>query len=156
MKHEFDYGDEVRVVRNVRNDGTFPGTDIGDLLIRRGSCGYVRNIGTFLQDQTIYTVHFIEEDLMIGCREEELIRIDELWVPSLFEFREKVTCKVPLAINGEVIVEPGQQGEVIKVLRDHPGGCAYHVRFPGRTLLIPENSLEHYEEDNDESQSASA
>lgn len=152
----FDYGDGVRVTRNVRNDGTFPGRDIGELLIRRGSSGFVRNIGTFLQDQVIYTVHFIEQDLLVGCREEELISIDEPWVPSAFEFRDKVTCKLPLAIHGEVIVEPGQEGEVIKVMRDHPGGVAYHVRFPGRTLLIPETALQSIEqEDGDEPQQAS-
>ena len=27
----FEYGDEVRVVRNVRNDGTYPGMDTGTL-----------------------------------------------------------------------------------------------------------------------------
>ena len=145
MQHAFDYGDEVRVTRNVRNDGTFPGRETGELLIRRGSSGFVRNIGTFLQDQIIYTVHFIEQDLMVGCREEELLSIDEQWVPSVYEFRDKVSCTTPLAINGEVIIEPGQEGEVIKVLRDHPGGVAYHVRFPGRTLLVPESVLTPFE-----------
>ncbi|MEW5756116.1 MAG: nitrogen fixation protein NifZ [Pseudomonadota bacterium] len=139
--HAFDYGDQVRVIRNVRNDGTFPGRDIGELLIRRGSSGYVRNIGTFLQDQIIYTVHFLEQDLMVGCREEELISIDEYWVPNVFEFRDKVACKMPLAINGEVIVDTGQEGQVIKVLRDHPGGVAYHVHFSGHTLVVPEAAL---------------
>ncbi len=61
MKPVYDYGDEVRVIRNLRNDGSFPGKDKGDLLIRRGQVGHVRNMGTFLQDQIIYTVHFVEE-----------------------------------------------------------------------------------------------
>jgi nitrogen fixation protein NifZ len=30
---------------------------------------------------------------------------------------------------------------VLKVLRDMPSGVHYHVRFPGRTLLVPENAL---------------
>ena len=38
---QFEYGDEVRVIRNVRNDGTYPGMDTGSLLIRRGSVGCV-------------------------------------------------------------------------------------------------------------------
>ena len=50
MRPRFEYGEEVRVIRNVRNDGTFPGTEIGELLIKRGSIGYVQNIGTFLQE----------------------------------------------------------------------------------------------------------
>ena len=147
MKTQYQIGDELRLIRNVRNDGTFPGTEIGELLVRRGSTGFVRNIGTFLQDQIIYTIHFVEIDMMIGCREEELISIDDEWIPSLFEFRQKVTCKIPLAIKGEIVVEPGTQGEVIKVLNDDPKAINYHIRFPGRTLLIPESALEPYEQE---------
>ncbi len=46
----YNYGVAVRVIRNVRNDGTYPGMDTGDFLVRRGSVGYVVNVGTFLQD----------------------------------------------------------------------------------------------------------
>ena len=70
MRPRFDYGDEVRVRRNVRNDGTFPGAEVGRLLVRRGSTGFVRDLGTFLQDQVIYSVHFLAEDRLVGCREE--------------------------------------------------------------------------------------
>lgn len=142
MKPSFSYGDVVRVTRNVRNDGTFPGAEIGDMLIRRGSMGHVRNIGTYLQDQIIYSVHFTDEDLLVGCREEELIGENDPWVPSRFEYRDKVVSKIPLAVNGEVIVEQGAEAEVLKVLRDMPGGVQYHVRFPGRTLQVPETALD--------------
>ncbi len=142
MKPRFDYGDAVRVIRNVRNDGTYPGLEIGDFLVRRGSVGYVQNVGTFLQDQIIYSIHFLEADKIVGCREEELISEDEPWNPSRFEFRDKVVCNKSLAVNGEVLVEQGMEGEVLKVLRDFPGGVQYHVRFPGRTLQVPENVLE--------------
>ena len=142
MKPAFSYGDVVRVTRNVRNDGTFPGAEIGDMLIRRGSVGHVRNIGTYLQDQIIYSVHFTDEDILVGCRQEELIGENDPWVPSRFEFRDKVISKIPLGINGEIIVEQGAQAEVIKVLRDAPGGVQYHVRFPGRTLQVPEAALD--------------
>jgi nitrogen fixation protein NifZ len=63
-------------------------------------------------------------------------------VPSKFEFRDKVLSKKVLAIDGEVIVEKDAEGEVLKVLRDMPGGVQYHVRFPGRTLQVPEDALE--------------
>lgn len=53
---KWDYGDGVRLIRNVRNDGTYPGLDPGAPLVRRGSIGYVVNVGTFLQDQVIYSV----------------------------------------------------------------------------------------------------
>lgn len=143
-KPRFEYGEEVRVTRNVRNDGTYPGMEIGDFLVRRGSVGHVTNIGTFLQDQIIYSIHFVDEGKMVGCREEELIGADEPWNPSMFEFRDKVTPTIPLAINGEVIAEPGTQGEILKVLREVQP-MAYHVRFPGRTLQVPESVLAPFE-----------
>ena len=142
MMPQFEYGTAVRVIRNVRNDGTYPGLKTGDFLVRRGSVGYVRDVGTFLQDQIIYSVHFLDEDKLVGCREEELIGEDEPWTPSKFEFRDKVTPKMQLAIQGEVIASPGDEAEVLKVLRDAPGGVQYHVRFPGRTLQVPEAALD--------------
>ncbi len=142
MRPRFDFGDKVRVIRNVRDDGTFPGANIGNLLVRRGSVGYVRDVGTFLQDQLIYSVHFFEQQKMIGCREEELISADDPWVPSEFEFRDWVTPKLTLAVQGEIIAKPGDPGQILKVIRDLPDGPAYHVRFPGRTLQVPEKLLE--------------
>ena len=138
----YDYGDEVRVIRNVRNDGTYPGLDVGAPLVRRGSVGYVVNVGTFLQDQVIYSVHFLNEQRLVGCREEELIPADEPWTPSRFEFRDKVTSRINLAVNGEIIAAIGAEGEILKVLRhEDPSQVQYHVRFPGRTLQVPENVL---------------
>lgn len=142
MRPVFDFGDDVRVIRNVRNDGTFPGLETGQLLVRRGSIGHVRDVGSFLQDQIIYTVHFVEQDRVVGCRQEELILASDPWVPSMFEFRDRVLAKLPLAIRGEVIVEKGDTGEIQRVDRDAPGGVAYEVRFPGRTLLVPETALQ--------------
>lgn len=137
----YDYGDQVRVTRNVRNDGTYPGMEIGDFLIRRGSVGNVIEMGTFLQDQVIYTVHFLEDGRMVGCRAEELIPADAPWNPSKFEFRDKVKATMDLAINGEVIAHKGDEAEVLKVIRDAEI-IQYHVRFPGRTLQVPESCLE--------------
>ena len=78
----FEYGETVRVTRNVRNDGTYPGMDVGELLIRRGSVGNVIEVGTFLQDQVIFTVHFLNHGRMVGCRLEELIGAEEPWNPN--------------------------------------------------------------------------
>jgi nitrogen fixation protein NifZ len=141
MRPLYNYGDEVRVMRNVRNDGTYPGLEMGAPLIKRGSVGYVQSVGTYLQEYIIYSVHFVKEDILVGCKEEELLGASEPWVPSEFEFRDKVQAKIRLAINGEVLVEQNDQGEVLKVLRDMPNGVHYHVRFPGRTLLVPESAL---------------
>jgi nitrogen fixation protein NifZ len=141
MRPVFDYGDQVRVTRNVRNDGTYPGLDIGAPLVRRGSVGYVQSVGTYLQDQIIYSVHFLEEDLLVGCREEELLGADQPWVQSRFEFRDKVTARIPLGVKGKLLVKQGEQGEVLKVLRESQDDVQYHVRFPGRTLQVPESAL---------------
>jgi nitrogen fixation protein NifZ len=143
----FEFGEAVRVTRNVRNDGTYPGKAVGDMLIRRGSVGNVIEMGTFLQDQVIYTVHFLDHGKMVGCRTEELIPADAPWNPSRFEFRDKVVCSRNLAIGGEVIVNKGCEGEVLKVMRDHEP-MQYHVRFPGRTLQVPESVLEPADPEN--------
>ncbi len=129
-------------MRTVRNDGTFPGTPTGGVLIRRGAVGFVRDVGTFLQDQLIYSIHFLDENILVGCREQELQGADEPWVPSLFEFRDKVTPRIQLAVNGEVIAKPGDEGEVLKAFREAEDNVTYHVRFPGRTLQVPEKILE--------------
>jgi nitrogen fixation protein NifZ len=144
MDARWDYGEPVRLVRNVRNDGTYPGLDPGEPLVRRGSIGYVVDVGTFLQDQIIYSVNFLDEGKIVGCREEELIGAEDPWTPSKFEFREKVCSAKGLSVNGAVLVALGAPGEVIKVIRDAPGGVAYHIHFdslPGRVLQIPEDAL---------------
>jgi nitrogen fixation protein NifZ len=152
MLPRYEYGEAVRVVRNVRNDGTFPGRATGDLLVARGSVGYVKDVGTFLQDQLIYSVDFVDAGLLVGCREEELIAATDTWIPSRFETRAKVRAALPLGLQGQVVVEAGQIGEVLRVLRDAPGGVAYHVYFGngglnGRVLQVPESALNSTEEE---------
>ncbi len=137
----FEYGESVRVTRNVRNDGTYPGLDVGHLLIRRGSVGNIIEVGTFLQDQVIFTVHFLSQGRMVGCRLEELISADEPWNPSRFEFRDKVKCTIDLGVQGNVLVAKGTEGEVMKVIRDD-ALIQYHVAFREKMLQVPETALE--------------
>lgn len=140
----WEYGEAVRLIRNVRNDGTYPGMAVGAPLVRRGSVGHVVDVGTFLQEQVIYSVHFLDEGRIVGCREEELIGADEAWTPSRFEFRDQVRAALALSVNGEILVAQDSLGEIIKVIRDAPGGVAYHIHFdslPGRVLQIPETAL---------------
>ncbi|MDD2659930.1 MAG: nitrogen fixation protein NifZ [Methylococcales bacterium] len=137
----FEFGETVRVTRNVRNDGTYPEMDVGILLVRRGSVGNILNVGTFLQDQVIYTVHFLNVDRMVGCRLEELIGGDEPWNPSRFEFRDKVVCNIDLGVQGNILFPKGTEGEVFKVIRDSEK-IQYHVAFHGRTLQVPEPALD--------------
>ena len=143
MRTRWNIGDTLRLVRNVRNDGTYPGAALGDLLIRRGSVGTVVDVGTFLQDQVIYSLHFLDVDRVVGCREEELIGGDEPWIPSAFEARERVIAAKILALGGDTRVPRGAVGEVLRVVRDD-AAVAYHVHFyclPGRTLAVPESAL---------------
>lgn len=138
----YEYGQAVRLIRNVRNDGTYPGKDTGALLMRRGAVGCVYDVGTYLQDELIYRVHFIDQRRTVGCREEELIPASAPWIPNLFEFRDQVVATRRLAVRGEVVVEQGRAGSIEKVLRDLPGGIQYHVYFgDGRVLQVPETSL---------------
>lgn len=72
----FDYGDRVRAKRTIRNDGTFPGKDIGEILVKKGEEGYVVNIGTFLQQFYIYGVEFESTGNRVGMKRKELEMID--------------------------------------------------------------------------------
>jgi nitrogen fixation protein NifZ len=68
----FEIGQKVRVRKLIRNDGTFPGKDIGATLAKKGDVGYVISIGTFLQSSYIYAVHFLQTGNIVGCRTKEL------------------------------------------------------------------------------------
>lgn len=68
----FRIGQRVRLVKTIRNDGTYPHANVGDILVEAGAEGYVRAIGDFLQTIRIYEVNFIEEGVIFGCREAEL------------------------------------------------------------------------------------
>jgi len=74
----YDYGDKVRARRTVRNDGTFLGKDIGDILVNKGEEGYVVSIGTFLQQFYIYGVEFIESGNRVGMKRKEIDSVDLL------------------------------------------------------------------------------
>ncbi|CAO3417169.1 nitrogen fixation protein NifZ [Azospirillum doebereinerae] len=72
----FDQGHKVRALKDVRNDGTYPGCPVGDYLIRAGDIGYVISIGTYLQMYYIYAVDFYEKRVVVGMRAKELEMID--------------------------------------------------------------------------------
>ena len=74
----FAMGERVACRSVVRNDGTFNGRDIGDVLVQRGDIGYVRSIGTFLQQFYIYAVEFVESGHQVGMRAKELCTLDHL------------------------------------------------------------------------------
>jgi len=68
----FEIGDKVRSKKMIRNDGTYPGIEIGKTLIEEGDIGYVQNVGEFLQQFWIYSVDFVEKGQLVGMRAKEL------------------------------------------------------------------------------------
>jgi nitrogen fixation protein NifZ len=68
----FDYGAKVKSIKTIRNDGTYAGKDIGDVLVKKGDIGYVTSIGTFLQQFYIYAVDFVDTGHRVGMRGKEL------------------------------------------------------------------------------------
>ena len=73
----FDYGERVRSLKYVRNDGTFPGKEIGDVLVKKGDWGYVTSIGTFLNQFYIYGVEFVDLGYRVGMKAREIESLDE-------------------------------------------------------------------------------
>lgn len=73
----YDYGTRVVARKHIRNDGTFPGAEIGEVLVRKGDVGYVASIGTFLQRFYIYGVDFYERGRLVGMRGKELTLAEE-------------------------------------------------------------------------------
>jgi nitrogen fixation protein NifZ len=73
----FDYGAKVVSRFNIRNDGTYRGKEVGDILVKKGDVGYVSSIGTFLQQYYIYGVDFYERGTLVGMRSRELVAFEE-------------------------------------------------------------------------------
>jgi nitrogen fixation protein NifZ len=72
----FKPGTKVVSTKYVKNDGTYAGRDVGEVLVRKGDVGYVRDIGTFLQRYYIYAVEFITTGVVVGMRGRELDALD--------------------------------------------------------------------------------
>lgn len=68
----YSFGEKVKAKRTIRNDGTYAGKDIGEVLAKKGEEGYVVSIGTFLQQFYIYGVEFVESGNRVGMKRKEL------------------------------------------------------------------------------------
>ena len=68
----FGFGEKVKAKRTIRNDGTYAGKEIGDVLAKKGEEGYVVSIGTFLQQFYIYGVEFVDSGNRVGMKRKEL------------------------------------------------------------------------------------
>jgi nitrogen fixation protein NifZ len=92
----FQMGERVAARSVVRNDGTCNGHDIGEVLVRRGEVGYVRSIGTFLQQFYIYAVEFTDSGRQVGMRAKELCTLDHLPDEVLAQLGERAAMLAEL------------------------------------------------------------
>lgn len=75
-------GEKVACRYHVKNDGTFPGREIGERLVWKGDVGYIRDVGTFLQRYYIYSVEWVERGVIVGMRARELTSLDRPPTPA--------------------------------------------------------------------------
>lgn len=85
----FALGERVASRSVIRNDGTYKGRDIGEVLVQKGEVGYVRSIGTFLQQFYIYAVEFTASGHCVGMRAKELCTLDHLPAEVLARLGER-------------------------------------------------------------------
>ena len=86
----FAMGERVVSRTVVRNDGTYNGKDIGEVLVGKGEIGFVRSIGTFLQQFYIYAVEFSASGHRVGMRAKELCTLDHLPGEVLAQLAERL------------------------------------------------------------------
>jgi nitrogen fixation protein NifZ len=73
---KYQWGQRVRALIDLRNDGTFPDAPPEGLLVGVGDTGEIVQVGTHTEANTpIYLVEFGER-LVVGCLEEEIIPVE--------------------------------------------------------------------------------
>lgn len=77
---KYHIGQKVELLEDIVNDGTYPHAKIGTLIMPKGSVGYIKTMGEFLQVIRVYEVHFFGAGMdleIIGCREHELGSLED-------------------------------------------------------------------------------
>ncbi len=77
---KFGIGQKVKLLEDIKNDGTYPHAPVGTIMVQAGSIGYIKSIGEFLQVIRVYEVHFLDLNAFIevvGCREHELEAMED-------------------------------------------------------------------------------
>lgn len=69
---KFAPGELVWSRAHIRNDGTYPHRDIGDVLVVEDDLGCVREAWSFL-GETFYTVEFFERAVVVIMRGREMV-----------------------------------------------------------------------------------
>jgi len=104
----FGFGERVIARSVIRNDGTYTGKDIGEVLVNRGDVGYVVSINTFLQQFYIYAVDFVESGCRVGMRAKELCTLDNLPEHVLAGLGERAAA---LGAIGSGVCETGDEAD---------------------------------------------
>jgi len=72
---KYQWGQRVRALAPIHNDGSYPERREDELLVGEGETGEVVQVGSHVESDTpIYLVEFAP-DLVVGCLEEELERL---------------------------------------------------------------------------------
>jgi len=69
---KFQWGQAVRAIGDLVNDGTYPGRVEGETLVKAGTRGEIVQVGTHMDfGSVVYLVEFAP-NLVVGCLETEL------------------------------------------------------------------------------------
>ena len=69
----FQWGQRVKALIDLHNDGTFPDAALEALLVKVGDVGEIVQVGTHTEANIpVYLVEFGER-LVVGCLEEEIL-----------------------------------------------------------------------------------
>jgi len=70
---KYQWGQRVKTLVDLHNDGTFPDAPPEELLVGIGGAGEIVQVGTHTETNVpIYLVEFGER-LVVGCLEEEIV-----------------------------------------------------------------------------------
>jgi hypothetical protein len=69
---DFSENEKVRATAQVKNDGTYPHKELGEVIVQDGDIGFVRESWHFL-GRIYYTVEFTSRGVVVIMRERELI-----------------------------------------------------------------------------------
>ncbi len=70
---KYQWGQRVKALTDLRNDGSFPDAEAEALLVSTGDAGEIVQVGTHAEANIpIYLVEFGER-LVVGCLEEEIV-----------------------------------------------------------------------------------
>jgi nitrogen fixation protein NifZ len=72
---KYQWGQRVKALIDLRNDGSFPDAPAAGLLVAVGDTGEIVQVGTHTEaNMPIYLVEFGER-LVVGCLEEEIVPV---------------------------------------------------------------------------------